>query len=233
MRNGRFTIEVLLDPPHGGKARLVDAPSEDAALFYFFDPANWEMLVKVLDGCALGGHYWVFGAASTDVGYTVVVRDTSTGASREYRHTAGAPAPAIADTARLRVRHRTRSRAMKRKQEREQNGLRIGGLLAAVSFVFPAGLAANPSFVETYEVLRPVAGRPSELILPGLAAQGLGERHRSGARSKATSCGSPCWSTATPTTMTTSLRDHLRGTAARRRPPGSWCSKPGRWPKPK
>jgi hypothetical protein len=97
LQEGRFTVEVQLHPPHGGQARLAGQPSRDSALFYFFSPDNWEVMLKVLDGCALNGRYWVFGAASTDVGYTVVVRDQAAGTSKEYRHDAGAPAPAITD----------------------------------------------------------------------------------------------------------------------------------------
>jgi hypothetical protein len=97
VQQGRFVVEVLLDPPHGGKAHLVDPPSRDSALFYFFDRDNWEAMVKVLDGCHLNGNFWVFAAASTDVGYTLRVRDQETAASKEYRHPAGTPAPAVAD----------------------------------------------------------------------------------------------------------------------------------------
>lgn len=98
LRGGRFVVDVPLDPPHGFSARLAAPPSADSALFYFFNRENWELMVKVLDGCAINGHYWVFGAASTDVGHTVIVRDTTNPARvREYRHAAGAPAPAIAD----------------------------------------------------------------------------------------------------------------------------------------
>ena len=98
LQDGRFTVDVLLDPPHGGRASLVAPPSRDSALFYFFSPANWEVMLKVLDGCAINEHYWVYGAASTDVGYTVEVRDTAgAGRIRQYRHEAGTPAPAITD----------------------------------------------------------------------------------------------------------------------------------------
>jgi hypothetical protein len=98
VQDGRFTIDILLDPPHGGRASLVAPPSRDSALFYFFSPANWEVMVKVLDGCTINQHYWVYGAASTDVGYTVEVRDTAgAGRLRSYRHAAGTPAPAITD----------------------------------------------------------------------------------------------------------------------------------------
>lgn len=99
LQGGRFTVEIPLDPPHGGLARLAEPPSADSALFYFFSPDNWEVMVKVLDGCELNGKFWVFGAASTDVGYTVVVRDNLGGTERRYRHAAGSPAPAITDTA--------------------------------------------------------------------------------------------------------------------------------------
>jgi hypothetical protein len=48
-------------------------------LFWFFGPDNPEMLLKVLDGCALNGHFWIFYSAGTNVGLTTTVRDTVTG----------------------------------------------------------------------------------------------------------------------------------------------------------
>lgn len=98
LRQGRFEVEMELHPPHQEIPRLVMPPTEDSALFYFFSPDNWEAMVKVLDGCALNGKYWVFGAASTDVGYTLKVKDlANAGAVSEYRHEAGSPAPALTD----------------------------------------------------------------------------------------------------------------------------------------
>ena len=101
LQAGRFAVRVELDPPHPPLARLASPPSADSALFYFFSPDNWELMVKLLDGCAINGHFWVFGAASTDVGYTVRVEDLAAsggaGAERTYRHEPGAPAPAITD----------------------------------------------------------------------------------------------------------------------------------------
>ncbi|MGE5233129.1 MAG: hypothetical protein ACM3OB_03385 [Acidobacteriota bacterium] len=47
--------------------------------FWFFAAGNPEMLIKVLDGCTLNDHYWIFMAATTDVGFTVTVRDSVTG----------------------------------------------------------------------------------------------------------------------------------------------------------
>ena len=47
--------------------------------FWFFEPANIELVVKVLDGCAINGHYWVFAVGLTDVAVTMTVRDLRTG----------------------------------------------------------------------------------------------------------------------------------------------------------
>ena len=56
-----------------------------------------EPLIKVLDGCALNGHVWVFGASTTNLAYAIRVTDTVTGEAREYRNEPGMPARAIAD----------------------------------------------------------------------------------------------------------------------------------------
>ncbi len=46
---------------------MVPGATNESGLFWFFDDDNWEMLVKVLDGCGTNGHFWVFLAAATDV----------------------------------------------------------------------------------------------------------------------------------------------------------------------
>jgi hypothetical protein len=98
LRGGRFELQMELAAPHQEIPRLAMPATEDSALFYFFSPDNWEAMFKVLDGCALNGRYWVFGAASTDVGYTLRVKDLANpGVEREYRHEPGAPAPALTD----------------------------------------------------------------------------------------------------------------------------------------
>ena len=81
-----------------GAARIagsvVRAGTNDSGLFQFFGTDNWEMLIKVLDGCSVNGHVWVFGAATTDLGYRIEVTDTATGEVREYLNEPGRPAPA-------------------------------------------------------------------------------------------------------------------------------------------
>ncbi len=80
------------------RARVVNEGTEDSGLFHFSDPLNWEVLIKVLDGCEENGRVWVLGASTTDLGYRIEVVDTVTGESREYVNEPGEPAPAIIDT---------------------------------------------------------------------------------------------------------------------------------------
>jgi PKD repeat protein len=85
------------EPGETGPGRVARARTPGSGLFYFFDPENWEMLVKVLDACADYGHHWVFAASATDLGLDLVVRDTVTGEVRNYVRDPGEPSPAVAD----------------------------------------------------------------------------------------------------------------------------------------
>ena len=80
-------------------ANVVYAGTNETGLFWFVDRENWEILIKVLDGCSINGSVWVFGASTTDLGYLIEVTDTIAGKSREYRNEPGRPAPAITDVA--------------------------------------------------------------------------------------------------------------------------------------
>ena len=84
-----------------GAGSVVYEGTNDSGLFTFFNRENWEVLIKVLDGCALNGHVWVYGASTTDLGYTIRVTDmvtgTVTGTVKEYRNEPGLPAAAITD----------------------------------------------------------------------------------------------------------------------------------------
>lgn len=95
----RFEVEVEWRDGAGnsGLGRVAPGGTDDSVLFWFFGPDNWEVLVKVLDGCALNGHFWVLGAATTDVEYTLRVTDSVTGEVREYDNPLGQAASALAD----------------------------------------------------------------------------------------------------------------------------------------
>jgi len=100
LNGGRFQVEVEWTDFEGvsGPGQVVDFGSDDSGLFWFFREENWEMLVKVLDGCAFDGSYWVFAAATTNVGYTLTVTDTVNDETVEYANPVGTLAPAITDT---------------------------------------------------------------------------------------------------------------------------------------
>ena len=49
----------------------------DTGYFWFFNPNNLELVVKVLDGCPVNGRFWVFAGGLTNVEVTLTVRDTT------------------------------------------------------------------------------------------------------------------------------------------------------------
>ena len=100
-QDSRFAVEMdwWTGGDQSGSARVVHEGTDDSGLLYFFEPGdNWEVLIKVLDGCAVNGHVWVFGASATTLGYSIRVTDTVTGEMREYRNEDGTRSPAITDT---------------------------------------------------------------------------------------------------------------------------------------
>ena len=101
LQNSRYSVRTDWSMADGrtGPAKVADAGTNDTGLFWFFNPDNWEVVVKVLDGCAQNGRVWVFGASTTDLGYRIVVTDTMTGVVKEYRNEPGSRAPAITDSA--------------------------------------------------------------------------------------------------------------------------------------
>ncbi|NJL27014.1 MAG: hypothetical protein HC897_03585 [Thermoanaerobaculia bacterium] len=100
LHDGRFEVGVVWRDFQGesGPGRVVPGlDSTDSGLFWFFQPANYEFLVKVLDGCGVNGHFWVLAAATTNVEYTLTVADTTTGIAAIYSNALGRSSPAIID----------------------------------------------------------------------------------------------------------------------------------------
>jgi hypothetical protein len=78
LQQGRFTVEVTrADPAKGTVAAHPFGLTDESAYFWFFAPDNVELTVKILDGRAVNGHFWVFLASMTDVEFDVTVRDYS------------------------------------------------------------------------------------------------------------------------------------------------------------
>jgi hypothetical protein len=99
LAGGRFRIEVKWRTGQGttGSGHPVRI-NDNSGTFWFFSADNSEMLIKVLDACAFSGQYWVFYAATTNVGFTVEVTDTKGGLMKEYSSPLGLAAQPVNDT---------------------------------------------------------------------------------------------------------------------------------------
>ncbi len=99
LRDSRFSVEVDWWTVDGesGAGEVVHEGTNESGVFHFVARDNWELLVKVLDGCGLNRHVWVFGVAATTLGYSIRVTDTVSGTMREYTKEPGRPAAAIVD----------------------------------------------------------------------------------------------------------------------------------------
>jgi plastocyanin len=101
LNGGRFQVRAQWTDfqGHTGLGNVVPGVSSDSSgLFWFFNSNNWEMLVKTLNGCGVNAHYWVFGAATTNVQYTLTVTDTQSGQVKTYSNPLGTSSPAITDS---------------------------------------------------------------------------------------------------------------------------------------
>jgi hypothetical protein len=101
----RFAVSVRYETALGGGSsgdaggtELAPLGIGQGAVFHFFDPANPEILLKILDGCPTNRHVWVFFAATTNVGFEITVRDLKTGAVKTYRNPDRNAASTVLDT---------------------------------------------------------------------------------------------------------------------------------------
>ncbi len=102
---GRFAIDLTYHTTQGGGLSgsghaigLTGLGVSQGGLFWFFGQDNPEMLIKVVNGCALNNRFWLFYAAGTNVGFTATVTDTQTGHTRTYTNKDGTAAPPVQDT---------------------------------------------------------------------------------------------------------------------------------------
>jgi len=77
----RFQVRVKV----GAAYQTAHPVSDLSAAFTFGNPANPEVVVKVLDGRPVNGRYWVFFGSLTSQSYQVEVTDASNGVSRTYQ----------------------------------------------------------------------------------------------------------------------------------------------------
>ena len=90
LAGNRFKVEALWRDFQGNSGAGQAQPlTGDTGTFWFFSPENVEVIVKVLDGRALDGHFWVFYGALSNVEYSLTVTDTATGLTRRYLNPLG------------------------------------------------------------------------------------------------------------------------------------------------
>jgi hypothetical protein len=92
------TSKWLLPDGTRGVGTVVPGANATSGLFWFFGADNWELLVKVLDGCTVNNRKWVFSAATTNVHYQLAVTDVKSGQTKRYFNYFGQSAPAVTDT---------------------------------------------------------------------------------------------------------------------------------------
>ncbi len=88
---GRFQVTVAWSAPSQGKSGhgMAHPVTDDTGYLWFFTDTNVELVIKVLDGRPVNGHFWVFYGALSNVQYTVTVKDTETGATQVYENPDG------------------------------------------------------------------------------------------------------------------------------------------------
>src|SRR5262249_20106166 len=86
----RFSVSVQWKDFQGrtGQGQAVRLTT-DTGYFWFFNAANCELVVKVLDARAINQRFWVFFGALSNVEYTLSVTDTATGAAKNYVNPSG------------------------------------------------------------------------------------------------------------------------------------------------
>jgi photosystem II stability/assembly factor-like uncharacterized protein len=91
LNHSRFRVRVTWRVESQGRSGVANPVplTEDSGSFWFFTPTNLELLVKVLDGRFVNGHFWVFYGALSDVAYEITVTDTTTGQVRVYANAQG------------------------------------------------------------------------------------------------------------------------------------------------
>jgi hypothetical protein len=72
--------------------------TDDSGYLWFFAASNVEVIVKVLNACALNSRYWVFAGGLTNVRTVITVTDSETGMLKSYTNPQGTAFQPIQDT---------------------------------------------------------------------------------------------------------------------------------------
>lgn len=99
LQDGRFQIVADFRTFEGVRGDATPVALDDqSGAFWFFEPDNPELFVKVLDGCELNGRYWIFIAGLTNVEVNVAVFDVRSDAVPVYGNPLGRTFETVLDT---------------------------------------------------------------------------------------------------------------------------------------
>lgn len=99
LQDNRFRVRATWDSSeHGPSEAQAVQLTRDSGYFWFFHQDNVELVAKVLNGCGVNNHYWVFLAGLTNISVTVTVDDSVTGETRTYTNALGQPFLPVQDT---------------------------------------------------------------------------------------------------------------------------------------
>jgi hypothetical protein len=95
----RFEVVATFDTNQGqsGSAETVRL-TDDSGYMWFFNATNIEVVIKVLNACALNNEYWVFAGGLTNVHVLITVTDSITGAAVQYENPQNTTYQPIQDT---------------------------------------------------------------------------------------------------------------------------------------
>jgi hypothetical protein len=101
LNDSRFAVTATFQVSPSGPTFEANAVprTDDSGFFWFFDPDNVELVVKVLNGCVEPfNSYWVFAAGLTNVQVDIAVTDTLRSETRTYTNPLGTAFLPIQDT---------------------------------------------------------------------------------------------------------------------------------------
>jgi V8-like Glu-specific endopeptidase len=97
--SGRFEVRATFRTTQGqaGNANPF-VLTGDTGYFWFFDAANVELVVKVLNACVINQRYWVYAGGLTDVEVVIEVVDTLSGLRQRYTSPLGTAFQPVTDS---------------------------------------------------------------------------------------------------------------------------------------
>lgn len=99
LQSGRIAVEADFQNFAGNKFSIAPAKesglakkvkfNEDTGFFWYLDPEQLAILVKVLDGRSINEHFWVFLASTSNFEFNLTVEDLETGTKKQYHNPPG------------------------------------------------------------------------------------------------------------------------------------------------